>query len=52
MRQSWAYRGLNRFAVTVTRDDKPDDELVLILERRGPFNWKLAGVDLTPDPMM
>ena len=52
VRQSWAYRGLNRFAVTVTRDDKPDDELVLILERRGPFNWKLAGVDLTPDPMM
>ncbi|WP_428061121.1 DUF2939 domain-containing protein [Brevundimonas sp.] len=52
VRQSWAYRGLNRFAVTLTRDDKPEEELVLILERRGPFSWKLAGVDLTPDPMM
>ena len=52
VRQSWAYRGLNRFAVTLTCDDRPDDELVLILERRGPFSWKLAGVDLTPDPMM
>lgn len=51
IRQSWAYRGLNTFAVTLTRDDRPDDALVLILERRTPFTWKLAGVDLTPDPM-
>jgi hypothetical protein len=49
--QSWAYRGFDRFAVTLTRDDRPDDALVLILERRGIFDWKLAGVDLTPDPM-
>ena len=49
--QSWAYRGFDRFAVTLTRDDRPDDALVLILERRGMFDWKLAGVDLTPDPM-
>lgn len=49
--QSWAYRGVNRFAVTLTRDDRPDDPLVLIMERRGPLSWKLAGVDLTPDPM-
>ena len=39
------------FAVTLTRDDRPDDALVLIMERRTPFTWKLAGVDLTPDPM-
>ena len=51
IRQSWAYRGLNTFAVTLTRDDRPDDALVLIMERRTPFTWKLAGVDLTPDPM-
>jgi hypothetical protein len=49
--QSWAYRGINTFAVTLTRDDRPDDALVLIMERRGPLSWKLAGVDLTPDPM-
>ena len=35
----------------VPSDDRPDDALVLIMERRTPFTWKLAGVDLTPDPM-
>lgn len=51
VRQAWAYRGLNRFAVTLTRDDRRDDALVLILERRSLFGWRLAAVDLTPDPM-
>ena len=51
MRQSWAYRDLNTFAVTLTREDQPDEALVLIMTRRGPFGWKLSGVDLTPDPM-
>ena len=49
--QSWGYRSLNEFAVTLTDRDRPDDHLALILERRGPLSWKLAGVDLTPDPM-
>lgn len=49
--QAWAYRGVNTFAVTLTRDDRPDDELVLLMTRQGPFSWKLSGVDLTPDPM-
>ncbi|WP_312735379.1 DUF2939 domain-containing protein [Brevundimonas sp.] len=51
LHQSWAYRGLNTFAVTLTREDRPDDALVLLMSRRGPFSWKLSGVDLTPDPM-
>ena len=51
VRQSWAYRGMNTFAVTLTREDQPDEALVLIMTRRGPFGWKLSGVDLTPDPM-
>lgn len=51
VRQAWAYRGLNTFAVTLTRDDRPDEELVLLMRRSGPFGWKLSGVDLTPDPM-
>jgi len=51
LHQAWAYRGMNTFTVTLTRRDRPDDALVLIMERRGPFAWKLAGVDLTPDPM-
>jgi hypothetical protein len=44
--QSWGYRGLNEFAVTLTDRDQPDDHLALILERRGLFDWKLAAVDL------
>ena len=51
LHQSWAYRGLTTFAVTLTREDRPDDALVLLMSRRGPFSWKLSGVDLTPDPM-
>lgn len=49
--QAWAYRGIDTFAVTLTREDRPDDELVLLMTRRGPFAWKLSGIDLTPDPM-
>ena len=51
LHQSWAYRGPNTFAVTLTRQDRPDDPLVLLMSRRGPFTWRLSGVDLTPDPM-
>lgn len=48
--QSWGYRGLNAFAVTLTDRDQPDDHLALILERRGLFEWKLAAVDLQTSP--
>lgn len=51
LHQSWSYRGLNKFAVTLTRQDRPNDALVLLMTRRGLFDWKLSGVDLTPDPM-
>ncbi|MDP3802933.1 DUF2939 domain-containing protein [Brevundimonas sp.] len=44
--QSWGYRSLNEFAVTLTDRDQPDDRLALILERRGLFEWKLAAVDI------
>lgn len=46
VRQSWGYRGLNAFAVDLYRQDRPDDRLSLILERRGLFAWKLAAVAL------
>lgn len=46
VRQSYSYRGLNTFAVTLTDPDRPDHELDLLLERRGLFSWKLAGIDL------
>jgi len=44
--QSWGYRDLNHFAVTLTDRDRPEQQLALILERRGLFEWKLAGVDI------
>ncbi|GAA0868070.1 DUF2939 domain-containing protein [Brevundimonas basaltis] len=44
--QAWGYRDLNAFAVTLTDRDHPDQRLALILERRGPFTWKLAAVDI------
>ncbi|WP_312686469.1 DUF2939 domain-containing protein [Brevundimonas nasdae] len=51
LHQSWSYRGLNKFAVALTRKDRSDDSLVLLMTRHGLFGWKLSGVDLTPDPM-
>jgi hypothetical protein len=44
--QSWGYRSLNQFAVTLTDRDRPDDRLALIMVRYGLFDWKLAAVDL------
>ena len=48
--QSWGYRGLNTFAITLTQRKDPDRRLALLLDRRGLFGWKLAGVDLQTDP--
>jgi len=48
IRQSFAYRDLNTFALTLTDPERPDQPLVLILDRRGLFDWKLSGIDLTP----
>lgn len=45
--QSWGYRSVDAFAVTLTDRDHPDQRLALIMERRGLFEWKLAAVDLT-----
>ena len=44
--QSWGYRDLNAFAVTLTDRDHPDQRLALIMDRRGLFEWKLAAVDI------
>ena len=50
LRQSYGYRGLNTFAVTLTDPDAPNRRLVLLMERRNVFGWKLAGIDLTAPP--
>ena len=47
VRQSWGYRDLDTFAVTLTRDDQPDEQVSLLMKRRNLFSWKLAGVDLS-----
>src|SRR5690606_25044129 len=47
VRQSWGYRDLDTFAVTLTRDDRPDERVSLLMKRRNLFGWKLAGIDLS-----
>lgn len=43
---TYGYRDLNTFAVTLTRPDRPAEPVVLLMERRGMVDWKLAGIDL------
>lgn len=51
VRRSYGYRNLNTFVVTLRRDDRPTEQVELLMDRRGLFGWKLAGIDLTPtDP--
>lgn len=47
VRQSWGYRDLDTFAVTLTRDDQPGEQVSLLMKRRNLFGWKLAGIDLS-----
>jgi len=48
IRQSYGYRDLNTFVLTLTDPDRPTQPLKLLMKRHGLFGWKLAGVDL-PD---
>lgn len=49
IRIGYGYRGLNRFAGTLTDRDRPHQRIDLIMERRGVFGWKLAQVRLPRD---
>ena len=49
IRIGYGYRGLNRFAGTLTDRDRPHERIDLIMERRGVFSWKLAQVRLPRD---
>ena len=42
-----AGRDLDTFAVTLKRDDQPDEQVSLLMKRRNLFGWKLAGIDLS-----
>ncbi len=46
IRESYAYRDLNTFVLSLTDPDRPDETLKLLLKRQGLFSWKLAGIDL------
>lgn len=46
VRQSYGYRDLNTFAITLTDRDHPDRPLSLLMTRRNLIGWKLSGVDL------
>ncbi len=46
IRQSYGYRDLNTFVLTLTDPDRPEEPLKLLLKRHGLFGWTLSGVDL------
>ena len=46
IRQSYGYRDLNTFVLTLTDPDQPEQPLKLLLKRQGLFGWKLSGIDL------
>lgn len=46
IRQSYGYRDLNTFVLTLTDPDRPEQPLKLLLTRHGLFGWKLSGIDL------
>ncbi len=48
IRESYGYRDLNTFVLSLTDADRPTETLKLLMKRQGLFGWKLAGVDL-PD---
>lgn len=48
VRKSWTYRGANRVEVRLTKTDRPDQPLILNMDRQGLFGWRLVEIDL-PD---
>ena len=48
VRKSWTYRGANRVEVRLTTTDRPDQPLILNMDRNGLFGWRLVEIDL-PD---
>lgn len=49
VKQSYGFRDLNTFAITLSQADDPDQKLALLMKRQGLFGWKLSGVDINPD---
>lgn len=49
VKQSYGFRDLNTFTLTLSQADDPDQKLTLLMTRKGLFGWKLSGVDINPD---
>lgn len=49
LHKAYGYRDLNTFAVTLSRSDRPERRVALLMKRHGLFTWRLAGIDLNPD---
>lgn len=49
VKQSYGFRDLNTFTVTLSQADDPEQKLALLMTRKGLFGWKLSGVDINPD---
>lgn len=49
IRIGYGYRGLHRFAGTLTDRSRPHERIDLIMQRRGVFGWKLTQVRLPRD---
>ena len=44
--RAYGYRDLNTFVIKLSREDKPEQPLRLLMTRHGLFDWKLSGVEL------
>lgn len=45
LHRAYGYRDLNTFVIRLTREDKPEQPLRLLMTRHGLFDWKLSGVE-------
>jgi hypothetical protein len=48
LHRAYGYRDLNTFVIKLSRDDRPDQPLRLLMKRQGLFGWKLSGVEFPP----
>lgn len=48
LHRNYGYRDLNTFVIKLTREDRPEQPLRLLMKRHGLFDWKLSGVELPP----
>lgn len=45
LHRTMGYRDLNTFVVRLSRKNRPEQPLRLVMTRRGLFDWKLSGVE-------